>query len=224
MSNMSCSWYALRVKARYEQTIASILEEKGYASLSPTYSTKRVWSDRVKTVQVPLFAGYLFCAFEAHTRLPILTTPGVLHIVGTEAGPTAVDAAEIAALTALVRSGLKAQPCPYLTPGQRVYLDGGPLAGVEGVVVTRNNRQQLVISITLLQRAVAAEVDPRWVRLVKAPPTAEPIAFSGRTDGYRCVPVAKSTNAYQLRTAGEWPDCRRTGSKYEELPKVKASR
>jgi transcription antitermination factor NusG len=214
MSNTSYSWYALRVKARYEQTIASVLEEKGYATLSPTYSTKRVWSDRVKTVQVPLFAGYLFCAFEAHSRLPIVTTPGVLHILGTEAGPTAVDTAEIAAVTALVRSGLKAQPCPYLMPGQRVYLDAGPLAGVEGVVITQNNRQQLVISITLLQRAVAAEVDPRWVRPIKGSLAKDPIPVSKSADVYRSTPAPKSANGYQVRTAGEWPARIRSGSKY----------
>ena len=76
-------WYALQVRSRKENYIASQIAGQGYECLLPTYRSIRKWSDRVKELEQPLFPGYLFCRFDIHDRRPVITTPGVLQIVGS---------------------------------------------------------------------------------------------------------------------------------------------
>jgi transcription antitermination factor NusG len=96
--------------------------------------------------------------------LPILTTPGVIAIVGAGKTPIPVADEEIATVRAVLRSGLAAQPCPFLNVGAGVYIERGPLAGIEGIVTNLNKKYRLVISVTLLQRSVAVEIDREWAR------------------------------------------------------------
>jgi transcription antitermination factor NusG len=117
-------------------------------------------------VELPLFPGYLFCRFDYQRRLPILMSPGIVHIVGGSIAPEPVPEVEIATVRAVVESHLRAEPWPFLEMGQRVRIFGGPLAGVEGLLVDSKGRHRLVVSITLLQRSIAAEIDARWVRPV----------------------------------------------------------
>src|SRR5271157_5027662 len=72
------SWYAIRVRSKFENAASVVLNGKGYEAFLPTYRSRRSWSDRVKELDLPLFPGYLFCRFDVRDRLlPILTTPGV---------------------------------------------------------------------------------------------------------------------------------------------------
>jgi transcription antitermination factor NusG len=118
----------------------------------------------VKQLDLPLFPGYLFSRFDVGNRLPILTTPGVISIVGAGKTPLPVDDEEIDAIRAILRSGLTAQPWPFLCVGSRVYLEGGPLAGVEGIITNTDKVYRLVVSVSLLQRSVAVEIDREWAR------------------------------------------------------------
>ena len=97
-SNGSYPWFALRVRSRYENTVATFLGGKGYEWFLPLYKSRRAWSDRIKETQLPLFPGYIFCRFDLQHRLPILTTPGVVSVVGIGRRPVPIDDAEIAAL------------------------------------------------------------------------------------------------------------------------------
>src|SRR5438309_11626283 len=96
-------------------------------------------------------------------RLPILTTPGVLLIVGIGKTPIPIDQAEIAAIQTLVTSGLPSQPWPLLQIGERVTINYGALCGLEGILLDFKGRHRLVLSVTLLQRSVAVEIDGAWV-------------------------------------------------------------
>jgi transcription antitermination factor NusG len=156
-------WYALQVRPRFEKVIASMLLYKGYEGFLPLYRKRSRWSDRIKEIQFPLFPGYLFCRFDINKRLPILVTPGVMHVVGIGKTPHPVDEAEIAALQAVVISGLQAEPRSYLTAGQKVRIEIGPLAGVEGILVAIKGAKRLVLSVNLLQRSVSVEIDESWV-------------------------------------------------------------
>jgi transcription antitermination factor NusG len=122
------SWYAIHVQSKFEQLAATTLRGKGYQEFLPLYRARRRWSDRVKQLDLPLFPGYFFCRFDVCRRLPILTTPGVVSIVGAGKTPVPVPDDEIAAVQAVVRSGLAALPWPYLTVGSRVWIERGPLA------------------------------------------------------------------------------------------------
>jgi transcription antitermination factor NusG len=160
------SWYAIRVQSKFESLVSAALRAKGYEEFLPLYTCTRKWSDRMKKVDLPLFAGYLFCRFDAQERLlPILTTPGVFRIVSAGRTPVAVADDEIASLQAICRSGLQALPSPFLSVGSRVYVEDGPLAGVEGIVTeSRDKKYRLVVSVQLLQRSVAVEIDSNWAR------------------------------------------------------------
>ena len=152
-------WYAVRVKSNREKSVASSLEGRGYESFLPVYRTRRQWSDRTMDVELPLFAGYVFCRLDPGARLPALTIPGVVQFVGIGQFPTRIDDFEIANLQAIASSGLPAAPWPFLRCGQRVRIERGPLREMEGLLVEVKNSFRLVVSVDLLQRSVAAEVD-----------------------------------------------------------------
>src|SRR5262245_16971358 len=122
----SQKWFALRVKSRCEKVVATLVEHKGYEGFLPLYQSRRRWSDRLKSVEFPLFPGYVFCRLQPDQRLPLLTIPGVLHFVGIGKTPVPIENDEVAAVQAAVRSGLSAEPWPFLEAGQRVRLEDGP--------------------------------------------------------------------------------------------------
>jgi transcription antitermination factor NusG len=157
-------WYALRVRTRYENIVGSHLHARGYEWLLPLCKCRRRWSDRFKEIELALFPGYVFCRFNLMNRLPILTIPGVVHVVGVGRIPVPIDEGEIAAIKAAVKSRLPSQPWPFLQIGQRVRIEYGPLCGVEGILLGSRGHQRLVLSVTLLQRSVAVQIDGAWVQ------------------------------------------------------------
>lgn len=162
------SWFALQVRTRHEPGVAGFLESKGYEIFMPTYTCRKRWSDRVKSVESPLFPGYLFCRFDCQDRLPILKTPGVIQIVGYNRVPVPVEESEIQAIQALMKSGLPNQPWPFLSVGDRVRIEAGPLRGCEGLLVEFKGNHRLVLSVTLLHRSVAVEIDSACVKALSA--------------------------------------------------------
>jgi len=162
--NTGYPWFALRVRSRYEHTVATHLQGRGYESFLPLYKCRHRWSDRFKEIELPLFPGYVFCKFNFLNRLPILSIPGVVHVVGVARTPVPIDESEIAAIQAAVNSGLPSQPWPFLTIGHKVRIKCGPLCGLEGILLSLRGHRRLVLSVTLLQRSVAVQVDEAWVQ------------------------------------------------------------
>jgi transcription antitermination factor NusG len=160
-------WFALQIRMRHEISVADHLQGKGYEWFLPLYKARRRWSDRVKEVSSPLFPGYLFCRFNPHDRLPILKTPGVTQIVGYNHVPVPVDEQEIEAIKRLVASGLPNFPCAFLQVGSKVRIEAGALRGLEGILTELKGKRRLVLSITLLQRSVAVEIDSDAVSVVR---------------------------------------------------------
>lgn len=158
-------WYAIQVRSKFERVASATLSAKGYEEFLPLYNSRRHWSDRLKEVELPLFPGYLFCRFDAQERLlPILTTPGVISIVGAARIPVPIPEQQIDAIRTMICSGLHAQPWPHLAVGSTVVIERGPLAGIEGVTLDVDKRYRLIVSIPLLQRSVAVEIERDWVR------------------------------------------------------------
>ena len=157
-------WFALRVKSRFEKAVSTALRSKGFEELLPVYRCDRPWSDRIKLVDLPLFPGYVFCRINPEHRLPLLATPGVLHFVGVGKTPIPICDEEIAAVQSMMQSRLRTEPWPFLELGQRVRVEHGPLAGLEGLLVEVRKRHRIVVSVTLLRQSVAAEVDSNWVK------------------------------------------------------------
>jgi len=180
------SWYALQVNCRKEASIASQIEGRGFECFVPTYKSLRKWSDRTKEINQALFPGYLFCRFEYQERQPIMTTAGVVQVVGNGRMAIPVPDTEIEALQVAVSSGIPAQPWPYLKTGELVRVNYGPLSGLEGILVNFKGNHRVVLSVTLLQRSLALEVDLSWVSAV-APQRQErvPAAANRARDAVR---------------------------------------
>jgi transcription antitermination factor NusG len=167
-------WYAIHVKSKQEHLVSAGLHGRGYEAFLPLYRSQRSWSDRQKQLDLPLFPGYVFCRLNVDRRQPIVSVPGVVSILGLGRTPMPVPEEEVAAVQRLVRSGLMAVPWPFLRTGERVLIERGPLVGLEGTLLEIKSGLRLVLSIELLQRSVAAEVDRAWIRPVpkSLPPTA----------------------------------------------------
>jgi transcription antitermination factor NusG len=178
------SWFALQVRTRHEAGVAGFLEGKGYEFFLPLVASKKRWSDRMKKVENPLFPGYLFCRFDPQQRLPILKTPGVIQIVGYNRNPAAIEESEIAGIQALVASGLPSQPWPFLTVGERVRIESGALRGYEGLLIDFKGNQRLVLSISLLHRSVAVEIDSAAVSAVR---TSATVGYPSTRAGFRAI-------------------------------------
>lgn len=152
-------WYALAVKPRHDKAVSRTLENKGYKTFVPLYRKRHRYASRFKEADLPLFPGYVFCRFNSRTKLPVVTTPGVIQILGAGHVPIPVDETEIASLQTALKLQVSTRPFPFLEAGQRVRITEGALAGVEGVVMSSKQYLRLVVSITLLQRSVLLEID-----------------------------------------------------------------
>jgi transcription antitermination factor NusG len=159
------SWFAVQAWAGREHLSSAGLRMRGYEVFLPTYRVNRRWSDRMKTTEQALFPGYLFCRVTGDEATSIITAPAVICIVGDGVKPLPVPEQEVASIRRIVDSHLALEPCPIPEVGQRVRVEVGPLAGVEGVVQRVKNKHRLVASIELLQRAVAVEIDPAGVSI-----------------------------------------------------------
>ena len=156
-------WYAIRVKSRHERVVATAVDQEGVEAFLPVYRCLHTWSDRSKSVTLPLFPGYVFCRLRAEDRFPLLTIRGVLHFAGFGKTPVPVDDAEVAAIQIAVRSELRIEPLAYVETGNRVRLESGPLGGLEGFLLDPGQPNLMVINLSLLRRSVAVEIEGTWV-------------------------------------------------------------
>jgi transcription antitermination factor NusG len=156
---MTNHWYAVQVHAGREKWVASYLSDRGLDHLLLLRREKRRWTDRFKTIEIPLFAGYVFCRFGALERSTVLSAPGALRVVGCGRTPLPIEDEEIAALQILNKSEYTLVEWPYLTEGDSVRLEGGALDGLLGIVVRAPGGYRVVVSVTIMQRSVAVEVE-----------------------------------------------------------------
>ena len=152
-------WYAAYTSANHEKRVAGQLDARAIEHFLPSYSSVRRWKDRRVTLQLPLFPGYVFVRMELRNRLQVLQIPGVARLVGFGGMPTPLPQEEIDALRAGLAGGVRAEPHPYLNVGRRVRLKKGPLAGLEGILLRWKGNWRVVLSLDLIQRSVAVDVD-----------------------------------------------------------------
>jgi len=173
-------WYALQVWSRREGVVATHLQGQGFECFLPVSKCLRTWSDRMKEVEQPLFPGYLFCRLDLQKRGRLLMTPGVQQIVGVGRTAVPVEESELEAIRQAIASGLPNHPWPYLQVGQRVKVSHGSLNNLEGLLINFKGSNRVVLSVTLLQRSVAMEVDLAWVTPLSEPKTAPTQQSFGR--------------------------------------------
>jgi transcription antitermination factor NusG len=164
--NLNHNWCAVCTRHQHEKTAAKILEYKEFEVFLPVYKARRTWQDRVKEISVPLFPGYLFVKAGLEGCLPILTTPGVSSIVSCGGQPATIPFSEIEGIRRIVQSTLGVEPHPFLRCGDRVRVKWGPIAGVEGILLRKKNVARLVLSVEMLGKSAAVEVDATHVERV----------------------------------------------------------
>lgn len=157
-------WYAAYVCSRHEKHVARQLQERRLECFVPLYKSVRRWKDRRKEVDLVLFPGYVFVHADPSSRVQVLQVPGVVRFVSFNGRPTPLPNEEIESLSRGLVSGMVVRPHPYLRVGRRVRICYGPLAGTEGILLRRKDRVRVVISIELIQRSVAVELDEADVR------------------------------------------------------------
>jgi transcription antitermination factor NusG len=165
-AGLSHPWYGVRTKAKHEMVVSQSLDLKGFDCFCPTYTAMKQWSDRTVKRTVPLFPGYVFCRFDLRNRMPILTIPGVVSFVAFGSDPVAIPDDEIEATKVVVRSGRPIQPCAFLPEGQQVRIKQGALEGLKGILLKNKTSWRLVISVNMLQRSIAVELDRDWIEAI----------------------------------------------------------
>jgi len=152
-------WYAAYTCANHEKHVAEQLGVREVEHFLPLYASVRRWKDRRVTLELPLFPGYVFVRIALRNRLHVQQVPGVARLVGFDGTLAALPDQEIEALRTSLGSAVRAEPHQYLTVGRRVRVKNGPLAGMEGVLLRRKGSFRLVISLELIQRSVAVDLD-----------------------------------------------------------------
>ena len=162
------NWFAVQVRPRREFWVSSLLTNKGYKTYTPCYHDEGHRKKLRGKNALPLLPGYVFCQFNSSLKAPIVTTPGVVRIVGFGKTPIAVSPAELENIFRVEQHGEDVQPHPFLTVGQRVRVADGPLAGVEGIVMVAKGRGRLLLSVNLIQRSLCVQLQGYRVKPIPA--------------------------------------------------------
>jgi len=160
------NWYALAVKSQHEKAVNDQLQAKALESYLPLYRARHRWSDRTKTIDVPLFPRYVFGRFGFDDRRAVLEVSSILSIVGFGGKACPIPDQEIENIQSLIGSGLPISPWPCLRVGQRVRICQGTLEGLEGILAREKSGYRVIVNVELLNRAVAVEIERDMVRAV----------------------------------------------------------
>ena len=164
VADAGVSWFALWTRSRHEQVVREQLQQKHIDVFLPTMPRWSRWKDRKKKIDWPLFPGYCFARFDPRARLPVLKCVGVVSIISFEGEPAPIPEHEIDGIRQLVESDLQFDPCPMIREGMMVEVMHGPLKGVSGRLLRKNEKARLVLSVDLIGQAVSVEVDAADVR------------------------------------------------------------
>lgn len=152
-------WYAAYTCVRHEKRVAEQMEQRQLRSFLPLYRAVHRWKDRKKEVELALFPGYVFVELALENRLRVLEIPSVVHLVSFQGRPAPLPEQEIEKLRQGVTARVRMEPHPYLQAGRRVRVRSGPVVGLEGILLRRKEGARVVVSIEILMRSVAVEVD-----------------------------------------------------------------
>ncbi len=161
------NWYAVYTKSRYEQKVFQILTDKTIIAFLPRIETLSSRKDRRKKIWLPLFPGYVFFRIPWDLRLywEVLKTDGVVKALTMGGEPAPVPEVEIQSVKIAVESLLPLSPHPFVREGDRVVIEAGPLKGAQGIFISREGKLgKFVVGVDMLNRAVAVEIEPEFIR------------------------------------------------------------
>jgi transcription antitermination factor NusG len=179
-------WYAFRVRSRHEKLVSASLRGKGYEEFLPLSKSNRKWADRSKTIELPLFPGYVFCDTERSEIGKVRCTPGIIDVIRAGSQPLPANRWEIEGLRKATEADLPLESWPYIDPSTtgRVRIISGPLTGLDGVLIEVRGKERLILSVDMLRRSVLVELPLTAVAACVKPgvPASE---TSGRLSGYQ---------------------------------------
>ena len=160
-------WYAVRTRSRAEKVVREHLQRRGVETFLAVASKVSRWKDRQKRIEWPLFPGYCFARFAVSDKLNVVQAPGVVEIIGSAAGrPEAIPDEEIFALQRVVKSGCPYDPHPALKEGMVVEIIRGPLIGVRGTLLRKDNRSRIIVAVNLICQGAAVEIQAEDIAAV----------------------------------------------------------
>jgi transcription antitermination factor NusG len=167
LADASLPWHAAYTRHQHEKVAARMLAYKGFEVFLPLYEAEHRWRDRTKKLSLPLFPCYLFFRGGLDRQLELLSTPGIYSVVRSGDQFADIPELEIQAVRQVVRTSARAEPYPFLKCGDLVRVISGPLTGVEGILVRKRDQFRLILSVDLLHRSIAVEVDAENVEFVR---------------------------------------------------------
>jgi transcription antitermination factor NusG len=168
-SNGERHWWAIYTRHQHEKVVADVLSAKGFQVFLPLYDSIRRWKDRQKLLSLPLFPCYVFVCGGLNRPFQILSTPGV-HMALTHGDRIAViPEKEIDAIRRTIQGPFRMEPHPFLRCGDRVRVVRGSLEGVEGILIRKKNQFRLVLSVDMLAKSVAVEIDASDIESISEP-------------------------------------------------------
>jgi transcription antitermination factor NusG len=164
--NKNSHWYALYTRSRYEKKVDYLLKEKGITTYLPLTEVYHCWSDRHKLVLLPLFSCYVFVFIALRDRFKVLQTDGVIKLVSFNRKPASIPDGQIDAIKQIMNEKLNVDYADFFTPGKKMRIVQGPLKGVEGTLIHKNNKNRLVIAIDGIKQALSIEIDYRDLEIL----------------------------------------------------------
>ena len=160
-------WYALYTRPRHEKKSAELLSEKDFEVYLPTIKKVRQWKDRKKKVEVPLFNSYIFVNFEYNQRFDVLKTHGIVKIINFSGEPAIVPDWQIDSLRQMLEFPETVRLEKYITPGEIVEIQTGPMRGLKGTVDLKKDSNRLVLSIDGVFQSISVEIQEEYVERMK---------------------------------------------------------
>jgi transcription antitermination factor NusG len=157
--DLSQHWYVAYTASHCEKKAAAEILRRGVECFLPLYRSPRRWSDRRVLLDLPLFPGYVFVRLALQDRMQVLQVPHVVRFISFAGSPAVLPDKEIEVIRAAIIGKFSVEPHPFLTVGRRVRVVGGPLTGLEGILLRKKNRFRFVVSIQLIRSAFVVDVD-----------------------------------------------------------------
>jgi len=152
-------WLAVYTKPRWEKKVNKLLQEKGIESYCPLNKVRRKWSDRIKTVEEPLFKSYVFVKVNETDRTSVRMTNGVINFVYWNGKPAVIKEKEISAIRRFLDEyeNVQVQAMDFKL-NQRVVVTGGPLMDQSGQILGLRSKTAKV-AIDSLGYILIAHID-----------------------------------------------------------------
>lgn len=166
----SVPWFAIQVATRREKHVAELLQYKGYSPFIPWRRTREKPRNQRTATDSPLFPGYLFCQFQPEANGLVVTTPGVVRILGCGRTPLPLSEDEVRHVRMIVDSCVPSESHRVLRAGSQVIITEGPLRGLVGLMVRFKKTNRIAVSVSLLCRSVLIELDQWHVNVILGKP------------------------------------------------------